>query len=288
MYVTREQIRQARRASLAEYLLRENPDAVRSAGNSLYLRDNRSLSIRRDVPGYLDFATGEHGNSIDFLVRHLGFSFTQAVAELSSAPALQGAGAQGGVSPARTLALPPKAAPPFGRVSAYLSGRGIPDETVMYLIGKGLLYQDRPYGNAVFINPEGDYCEIRGTGEKAFHGCRKSGPDRFWYLQEKPNPETAFVCEAAIDAISLMLLRKAGGANESAVYVSIGGVANQKAIDRLKKGIYVVLAVDNDAAGEACRKRNPDLSSIIPEWKDWNETLQKAGGRSAIPSVSPH
>ena len=62
------------------------------------------------------------------------------------------------------------------------------------------------------------------------------------------------------------------------VYVSIGGVANQQTINRLIKGSKhsnVVLAVDNDQAGQDCRDRNPDLTYILPKNKDWNDDLKR-------------
>jgi len=136
-------------------------------------------------------------------------------------------------------------------------------------------YQDL-YGNAVFVDPNESYCEIRGTGTgNHFHGCRKKASDRFWYILTNPKPEAVYICEAAIDALSLMLIHQARRENIPAAYVSIGGVANQRTIDRLKRKHGVVLAVDNDPAGEECRKRNPDLPAVIPDRKDWNEDLQQ-------------
>ena len=60
-----------------------------------------------------------------------------------------------------------------------------------------------------------------------------------------------------------------------AVYISIGGVANDATISRISRSIRTVLAVDNDPAGELCRKRHCDLKTIIPMHKDWNEDLQR-------------
>ena len=273
MYVTKEQIRQARRVNLADYLLREYPADVKIVGTSLCLRKNPSLYVKKSISGYHDFATGEHGNSIDFLTRHLNCSFTDAVNMLCRFDGSP----QGNPAMTRTpFRLPEKAKPPFERVVTYLTGRGIPPETVMFLIRENLLYQDIPHGNAVFVSPDEDYCEIRGTGSQPFHGCRKKKSDRFWYLLTDPKPETAFVCEAAIDAVSLMLIHKAQGKTDPAVYVSIGGVANQQAIDRLKRQkLKIVLAVDNDSAGKECRQRNPDLVALIPRNKDWNDDLQQ-------------
>ena len=273
MYVTKEQIRQARKVNLADYLLQEYPADVKIVGTSLCMKKNPSLYVKKSVPGYYDFSTDEHGNSIDFLTRHLNCSFTDAVNTLcrfDSSP-------QNKAMMIRVpFLLPERARPPFDRVVTYLTGRGIPPETSMFLIRENLLYQDSPHGNAVFISPDEDYCEIRGTGSRPFHGCRKKTSDRFWYLLIDPKPDTAFVCEAAIDAVSLMLIHKAQEKTDPAVYVSIGGVANQQAIDRLRrKKLTIVLAVDNDPAGNKCRQRNPDLATLIPHNKDWNDDLRQ-------------
>ena len=62
---------------------------------------------------------------------------------------------------------------------------------------------------------------------------------------------------------------------EPAYYISIARVAKQPTIDRLKRSkIDLILAVDNDDAGQRCRNRNPDLEYILPVQKDWNEDLQ--------------
>ena len=44
-----------------------------------------------------------------------------------------------------------------------------------------------------------------------------------------------YVCEAAIDAISLYQLHALAKESQKAIYVSLGGVANQQTIDRLKR-----------------------------------------------------
>ena len=273
MYVTKEQIRQARKVNLADYLLQEYPADVKIVGTSLCMKKNPSLYVKKSVSGYYDFSTGEHGNSIDFLTRHLNCSFTDAVNTLcrfDSSP-------QNKATMIRVpFLLPERARLPFDRVVTYLTGRGIPPETSMFLIRENLLYQDSPHENAVFISPDEDYCEIRGTGSRPFHGCRKKTSDRFWHLLIDPKPDTAFVCEAAIDAVSLMLIHKAQEKTDPAVYVSIGGVANQQAIDRLRrKKLTIVLAVDNDPAGNKCRQRNSDIAALIPHNKDWNDDLRQ-------------
>ena len=84
------------------------------------------------------------------------------------------------------------------------------------------------------------------------------------------------VCEAAIDAVSLyQILVEYLKSKEAFACVSIGGVANQETIDRLvSTGKEIILAVDNDNAGEQCRKRNATLGYLIPTTKDWNDELK--------------
>ncbi len=146
------------------------------------------------------------------------------------------------------------------------------------LVQLGLIYQAYLTNNIVFVNPERDYLELRGTftfAEKPFHGCRKAKPDRFWYFKSGIGKcETVYITEAAIDAISLFLLhRRRGVCDANAVYVSIGGVSNYATIDRIRARKHAVLAVDNDPAGEMCRQRYRDMEHILPIHKDWNEDL---------------
>lgn len=242
------------------------------------MKEKNSVYIRDGMPGYMDFASGRHGNSIDFLMDYLHYGFVDAVLALSGT-----ASGPASAPPARREACgrqftPPPCAPkPFSALHEYLQGRGILPWIISRMEDEGILYQERSHGNAVFITPQKDYCEIRGTYGGAanhFHSCRKAAADRFWYITSAAAPpKTAFICEAAIDAVSLMLLRKEAGDTDPSVFISIGGVSNQAAIDRIKKRMPAVIAVDNDAAGEQCRRRNSDIFSLIPSGKDWNDDL---------------
>ena len=294
-FVTRDRIRLARKADLAGFLLQRHPDLFRNSGSSLYMKSRDSLYIRKGFPGYTDFSSGGHGNPIDFLTGFLGYSFVDAVLALTDGPSCGSPSQitrQESTVP-RLITLPESAEKPYRRVYAYLLGRGIPAGMIRLLEGRGLLYQDRDHGNAVFVNPEHDCCELRGTltyASRPFHGCLKTRADRFWYfLDSEEKPGTAYLCESAIDAVSLFLLHKRAGTESTAVYISIGGVSNQKTIERVRSRIHSVLAVDNDRAGDLCRERNPDMGAIIPTAKDWNEDLQllKQDPRYPLPSPRP-
>ena len=291
MYVDRKSIEKARTADLHAFLCLAHPDAFLREGRGIRMKGNRSLCIKAGYYGYRDFSTGETGNGITFLMRHMGYSFQDAVLALCGAPAPgprpgappgAGAGAGGGgpqEGPAGRIRLPRAAAPPYSRVYAYLMGRGIPKSAVGGLVRAGLLYQAAGTGNAVFVNRERDCCELRGTSTyagRAFHGCLRSGPDRFWYfLPGGGKADAAYVTEAAIDAISLCLLHRAAGMDVSRhAYASMGGASNHRVVGRISRGIRTVLAVDNDPAGDECRRRHPGLEHAVPERKDWNEDLQ--------------
>lgn len=181
---------------------------------------------------------------------------------------------------------------PYRQLFAYLvQQRGIPAGLVQRLVDGGLLYQDAAHGNAVFINQAKTYAELRGTMTgKPFHGLApgSSQEDFWWFKPGLPaSPVTAaFVCEGAIDAMSLYLLRQPLPPGDNPMYCSIGGVANQQRIDMIKScmgaaGRPTILAVDNDPAGEKCRQRNPDCSTLLPTLKDWNADLLAAGGVKA-------
>ena len=125
---------------------------------------------------------------------------------------------------------------------------------------------------------ERDFAEVRGTYTfgKPFHGIiTNSRHDGFWWFRTSKNATKAYICEAAIDAISLYELHKIQGNKEEAYYISIAGVAKQPAINRLKQSkLHIVIAVDNDDAGQQCRNRNSELEYILPVHKDWNEACR--------------
>lgn len=173
--------------------------------------------------------------------------------------------------PAGSLTLPEQADGPCSRVYAYLiKSRGIRPETVRTLIRRGLLYQEAAHGNAVFVSADRTFYEIRGTVSGShFHRVMSNPPDAYWIFTPSDNPPTAYyICESAIDAISLYELRR-----EPAVYCGIGGVTNIRRIERIFRDAAEahaepVLAVDSDAAGQECRDRYPGTRSILPERKD--------------------
>lgn len=265
--------------------------------------------------GYKNWKTGEKGNPIDYLIKYLGHDYKSAVKALTEdyaqtyfEPSEQRNFNLKSDSCKKEIKLPTKSKK-TKNICAYLDKqRGIPNEVINYLIDEGLLYQD-DRNNAVFVSKNKDYFERRGTytfaeercklrneckryvdignqkcrnksncnkfKKDVFHGCGKASKDCYWSFTPNGDADVAFVCEAAIDAISLYVINKRNGNDVKAEYISIGGVANQQTIEKLKQNKKVIIAVDNDKAGNACYQKNSDCERIIPIGKDWNEDLKK-------------
>lgn len=296
--VTKVQIQAARKADLYHFLLRHHPNDVLREGESIRLCCDHSVSIKEGYCGYMDFATGETGNAIDCLVHYFNYTLPDAVnallADAGGAEAGTAAPAQDTRADADTQASGKGQRNPFvlpeatdgtsRELSNYLSGnRGISAFVVSDLFCEKVMYQERTHNNVVFVNPERNFAEIRGTNpNKPFHQVMyDDDPAAFWWFKKDgldSDAEVAYICESAIDAISLYCMHRIYHNKVNGLYCSIAGVANQKRIDRIKAGmgaagLPVILAVDNDDAGEQCRQRNQDCGYAIPHLKDWNEDL---------------
>ena len=281
MQVTDEQKRKARKANLYDFLIKNHADAIITKGDTIRLLVNHSVCIKMGYSGFYDFATAEKGNGIDLLTKYFGYDFQSAVIALC------------GDNVATNFSFPstskrkitemekkklilPKPATDYKRMLAYLTQiRHLPVKILQKLINDGLLYEADVMHNAVFVNRKRDFAELRGTlSQKCYHGIlagsRKNGC--WWFFQgdaKSDNTKLTYVCESAIDAISLAVLR-----NEPAYYISIAGAGKQAAIDNIKSfRMDVVIATDNDQPGDECRRRNQDCKNIRPKQKDWNDDL---------------
>ena len=222
----------------------------------------------------------------------MGYNFVDAVQALSDVPASATAQLvdiqQDGIRNV-PLEFPKPVDGMYKNLFAYLKSRGISFETIQMLVGQKIMYQEKSKNNIIFINKERDFAEVRGTYTfgKPFHGIiTNSRHDGFWWFRTSKNAPKGYICEAAIDAISLYELHKIQEKQEEAYYISIAGVSKQPAIDRLKNSkLHIVLAVDNDDAGQKCRNKNSDLEYTIPENKDWNEDLKNLKNNPHIVAV---
>lgn len=194
---------------------------------------------------------------------------------------------------------------------AYLNDvRGIPQDLIKRLISEKLLYEDEKK-NLVFINAEQTALEYRGTNTDyerthckkykscsdyvcgayescqkhstcsefeplKYRGCRSATKGDYWYFRPYPQfpRKNVYICESAIDAISLYLI--IGAKEYQGMYISMAGAGKNSVIESViressDKDSNIFICTDNDPAGNSVIERYPDLSRIKPFHKDWND-----------------
>lgn len=214
-WVTDEEIRAASEMTAMEYLQKYEPNRLKksSARNEWELADHDSFKINgitskwhwksRDIGGT---------SALNFLVKVEGMEFPEAVRLLS------------GEHPSY---IPPehpaKERKPFvlpdrngnsRRILAYFSGRGISEHAVRYCLRLGILYESRPYHNAVFIGRDEDgkarYAFLRGIYDKDGKSFKieQSGSEKSYAFCIPPVGSTKRVAvyEACIDALAHLSL----------------------------------------------------------------------------------
>ena len=276
---TQTDIQTARGADLYTYLIGSHPSEVKKEGSQyLRLKCDHKVVIKRGPGIYYDNSDGTSGNAVDFLTRYLGYTFQGAVDALlgGEAEQIEATVHNPEIVPlAHTDTAPPEPIQGrYSRVYAYLvQTRGLDPALVTQLIHRRLLYEDTHH-SAVFMNAYRTMAEIRGTNtvvQEPFRSRWGLKGDGYWYYAPRPDHRSVrvYICEAAIDALSLYQLLQ----DRDAVYVSMTGVHNQWVIDRIKAHRETILCVDNDKWGHKRRDQNPDLQCMIPTGKDWNEDL---------------
>ncbi len=269
MLFTDAEKRLARKADLYEYLINNHKDDIELCGNSLKLKSNHSMSVRKGYCGYYDFEDGASGNSVDFLTKILGYSYPDAIQSLLTRSATVKTNI---VISNNGFALPKQSAD-YADAIEYLRSRGLDNALIDMLMQYGLIYQSKieGYERIVFVNKECNYYEVHEIQGSRFRQVNAIEKGYFWHF----NPNTdgikrrCYICESAIDAMSLYQL-----IHDNANYCSIGGVGNYQRIRKaIQLGFEVILAVDNDGAGEKCRAEFPELQHMIPTAKDWNSDL---------------
>lgn len=233
--------------------------------------------------GWYWFARGIGSrNPIDFLIAYYALNFNEAVdvlrkhigydISLDKKSFIEGHHADTKIS---TKTSPEIAVMPWMQLYDYLTnGRHISKETVDCLIESNLAYQTKGhYANICFINKNRNHWEIVGM-----HPTKKykqvSDAQNYWAYEL--GQQRAYICESAIDAISLYELIS----DRDATYISIAGsVTRCHLIDRIiKEYSEALLGVDNDDAGDKVAGMYPYLQRLKPRMKDFSEDLIKKKG----------
>ena len=265
--VSNLQVKAARQVDLYSYLLEFFPETVEPAKSQrLRNKQHQSLVITRGR-GYVHNSTGKHGNAIDYLMQYCGYSFVGAVSALcafKSQPA-------NSTHKKTALELPSPTQGPFRQLYAYLLKRGINRRLIDDLVHQNLLYQAAVTNNGVCISRSTDFSEIFGTlSDRRYKGVLQgSASDGYWSFGNGPR---CYVCESAIDAMSLFTLKR-----DAAVYCSMAGLKRHSLQRIIAENSGVIIAVDNDEAGEKFAEAHSNITRIQPAagCKDWNDECKK-------------
>lgn len=301
-YVTPDEIAKAKEVDLLTWLRYSAPqELVRVAPGTYCTREHDSLKISNGKWHW--FSRGIGGKTaLDYLIKVQDYPFTLAVETIigrsaslpppSSAPKPQAP---------RELLLPE----PYSNnnsVVRYLMGRGIHPIIIDYCLSHRLLYESRPYHNAVFLGYDTQgkarYAALRST-KGSYKGEATGSDKRYSFsIAKDTGVECVHVFESAIDLMSYATLTHLAGRDwKQDALLSLAGVYKQKreavvpvSLSRFltdHPGVSVVhLHLDNDEVGrDAAKGIMAGLRDRCEVWneppgqgKDVNELLQMQMG----------
>ena len=277
-----ELIQKARQANLAEFLMSAGVPLVR---NGSRYKHKKYDSLVFTGNAYFWNSKQEHGNAIDYLVRHMNMDFISAVSALTSdyiSP-----------PPSRPPASPLELSGNCDKMKAYLSvTRNISPNVVDSLIAQKLLHQEKHTNNAVFLMRDENNiavgAELHGTTTKRFKGVKTGSNYGYGFnvrFSEDAVFDYALFFESALDLLSFIdyKLNFESKTLDRCILISMSGLKTNVIKHSLavfgNPSTRAVLCVDNDPAGRAFKTEiaNARITYINfspnNNFKDWNEQL---------------
>ena len=266
------------------------------------LKGHDSVYIYPDTNSYCQSSVHQGGSPIAFVMNFGGCNLEDAIKKLKEQYVVNHLDSLPKEDPKPVqpqpdkmeFVLPEKVAGKYSHAFAYLTKtRGLDAAIVTQCIKNGLIYEDTKH-NVVFVSkdetgkPAFATRHTSLTGSSFKRDVAGSRQDIGW-MAGSPAAEKLYICEAPIDALSIMSLRKQQGLpTERASYLATCGTGKSAALfTRLKeypKINEVVLANDSDTAGkeanrkilERLRKEYPKVTVKLlkpQKGKDINECL---------------
>lgn len=254
-HVTSQQRNEARNVSLLQFLTVTSPRSFEIIPGTESCRyTGQSVRTPYGMATYFPDVIAPQ-NAIDFLMQYLGYDFVHAVKELNrfardypdavmkpkrsdSPRGNSTVSGEPGSDAASAFILPTKTTPPFRRIFGFLTHRGIPYNTVKYMVRHGMLYESAA-GHAVFVNQNQDYYEEMSTisySQFPYYEFASQQPQAFWSIRNSNEAASRIcICSTALDAVSLMVLHHNAGISTSTVYASVGKTAYTDAMERLRQ-----------------------------------------------------
>lgn len=248
-------IEQARQIDLLSYLQRYEPSNLnRVAGNVYCTREHDSLKISNGKWYWWSRGIGGY-SALDYLMKVRELGFVEAVKK----------------DEPKVLLLPEKN-PNCDKVTEYLFGRGIDYQLIQDCIAEGVIFESRPYHNAVFVGKDESgkpkYAAFRSTLGSSFRQDASGSDKRYSFrLLAREPTDKVHLFEAPIDLLSYATYLKCEGKDyRAANLLSLSGVYQpQKELSESKIPIAlstylqknpqiktIILHLDNDRTGRFC------------------------------------
>lgn len=305
MWVTPEQVAEARRIDLLTYLQNREPDNLQKIGSSTYCtKEHDSLKISNGVWHWFSHHIGGK-SALDYLVKVKGIDFQAAVLSLTNdnIPVVQSEGCAAEIR--KEFALPPLC-DGISKAKRYLKSRGISERLINYCYAQGVLLEDAEYHNCIFVgkdeNGAAKYGALRGTAGDFKRELDGSDKRYSFRLEFKENAERVHLFESAIDLLSYITLeykKQNGWYHDN--YLSLAGVyvtenssdiplALEVYLERHPETKRITCHLDNDEIG---RKATEQIVKTLGDryvvddnppskGKDFNDYLKIQIGRKEM------
>ena len=271
-YIAPEVITEAKRMDLLTYLREYEPgELVKFSSNTYTTRTHDSLKISNGKWYWWSRGIGGY-SALDYLMKVRELGFVEAVQTLTGdmgdwkppTPAVK-------KDEPKVLLLPEKNAD-CDKVTEYLFGRGIDYQLIQDCIAEGIIFESRPYHNAVFVGKDESgkpkYAALRSTLGSSFRQDASGSDKRYSFrLLAREPTDKVHLFEAAIDLLSYATYLKCEGKDyKAANLLSLSGVYQpKKELSESKIPIAlstylqknpqiktVILHLDNDRTGRLC------------------------------------
>jgi len=281
--IDRKWVRQARQTDLIGYLLSVGEPLTRN-GHRYKHKEHDSLVFTKNA--YFWNSRQEHGNAVDYLIRHKNMSFEDAVRALVGFVPLSRADGE----PLQLSDI--EISQDYKRAIAYLNKtRGIDYSVIKRVIDDKHLYQEQKTNNIIFpMYDEAGQCigaELQGTlSEKRFKGVRAGSKHGYGFNVRFGNVfDYALFFESAIDLLSFIDVKcnTQGKSLNHCILISMAGLKPnilKHTLEAFTGDLRAVLCVDNDNAGEEFKNIikglgiNFKMCQPDRRFKDWNDQLK--------------
>ncbi len=303
-------IAKANRINILDIARSQNIDIKRD-GKSYHIPGYGGLYISEDGSKWNCFSHNQGGGSIQFYMYITGKNWRSSVIELSGYDERRDSVIQQDLSKTKAekavkeeLLLPEKAEK-YSRLYAYLIyTRKIDKNVVDYFVKEKMLYQEKEYGNVVFVGYDKDknpkYATMRGTNTyKIFKGDVENS-DKSYGFSKEGTTKKVIIFESPIDLMSYITLHKiSGNENINHHLLSLGGTADialKRYLNEHKEIDTIRFCLDNDSSGHRAREAMTNTYAgyqfeyEVYDAKDFNEYLKKeidTGIKERLQDVTP-